>query len=49
MAEQLFSANPEDVKFILATEFNGFEKGPAFRKAMRSLLGSGVFNADGLS
>ncbi|EJD40226.1 cytochrome P450 monooxygenase pc-2 [Auricularia subglabra TFB-10046 SS5] len=44
---QLNTVSPEDVKFVLATEFNSFEKGPGFRDAGRSLLGSGVFNADG--
>lgn len=32
---------------ILATDFEHFEKGSAFRGYMRSLLGTGVFNADG--
>ncbi|EJD35309.1 cytochrome P450 monooxygenase pc-1 [Auricularia subglabra TFB-10046 SS5] len=44
---QLFTADPGDVKFVLATEFSSFEKGPTFREAARSLLGFGVFNADG--
>ena len=32
---------------ILATDFENFEKGPLFRSYMKSLLGTGVFNADG--
>ena len=32
---------------ILATDFERFEKGPVFRGYMKSLLGTGVFNADG--
>ncbi|EPQ55848.1 hypothetical protein GLOTRDRAFT_40800, partial [Gloeophyllum trabeum ATCC 11539] len=32
---------------ILATEFNNFEKGAAFQKRMKSVLGTGVFNSDG--
>ena len=32
---------------ILATDFEHFEKGPLVRDYMRSLLGTGVFNADG--
>ncbi|KAI9001368.1 cytochrome P450 monooxygenase pc-3 [Trametes punicea] len=35
------------VKSVLATEFSDFEKGEAFRDAMNSMLGAGVFNADG--
>ena len=32
---------------MLATDFEHFEKGSMFRGYMRSLLGTGVFNADG--
>jgi hypothetical protein len=32
---------------MLATDFEHFEKGSVFRDYMRSLLGTGVFNADG--
>lgn len=32
---------------MLATDFEHFEKGAMFRGYMRSLLGTGVFNADG--
>lgn len=32
---------------ILVTDFEHFEKGPIFRDYMKSLLGTGVFNADG--
>ncbi|KAI9070123.1 hypothetical protein FKP32DRAFT_1640075, partial [Trametes sanguinea] len=35
------------VKAVLATEFADFEKGEVFRDAMNSVLGTGVFNADG--
>ncbi|KAI0368065.1 cytochrome P450 monooxygenase pc-3 [Pilatotrama ljubarskyi] len=35
------------VKTILATEFQDFEKGEDFRDCMNSVLGTGVFNADG--
>ncbi|GJJ08896.1 hypothetical protein Clacol_003116 [Clathrus columnatus] len=38
---------PEYIKTILATNFDNFEKGPRFRKMFRSVLGNGVFNADG--
>ncbi|KIM42692.1 hypothetical protein M413DRAFT_121806 [Hebeloma cylindrosporum] len=32
---------------MLATQFDNFEKGSLFRSQMNSLLGTGVFNADG--
>ncbi|KAI0663220.1 cytochrome P450 monooxygenase pc-3 [Cubamyces menziesii] len=35
------------VKTILATGFSDFEKGEVFRETMNSVLGTGVFNADG--
>ncbi|KAF4616096.1 hypothetical protein D9613_011395 [Agrocybe pediades] len=38
---------PEHVKAILATQFEAFEKGPTFISQLSSMLGSGVFNADG--
>nr|BED42920.1 cytochrome P450 monooxygenase [Trametes versicolor] len=45
--KRFFTVEPDHIKAILATEFNSFEKGPTFRSQMRSLLGVGVFNADG--
>ncbi|OJT15759.1 Cytochrome P450 52A3-A [Trametes pubescens] len=44
---QFFTVEPDHIKAILATEFTSFEKGPTFRSQMKSLLGVGVFNADG--
>ncbi|EKM60409.1 uncharacterized protein PHACADRAFT_83524 [Phanerochaete carnosa HHB-10118-sp] len=44
---RIFTAEPEYIKRILATDFQGYEKGPVPRFQMKSLLGSGVFNADG--
>jgi len=35
------------IQAILATQFDDFDKGPIFRDQFGSLLGSGVFNADG--
>ncbi|KDR66459.1 hypothetical protein GALMADRAFT_259238 [Galerina marginata CBS 339.88] len=43
----LYTAEPDHVKAILATEFDSFEKGSVFYKQMYSLLGTGVFNSDG--
>lgn len=34
-------------KAILSTDFDNFEKGDILRWYMQSMLGSGVFNADG--
>ncbi|KAF9645457.1 cytochrome P450 [Thelephora ganbajun] len=44
---RIFTTEPEYIKRILATQFEYFEKGPVFRSYMTSLLGTGVFNADG--
>jgi hypothetical protein len=44
---QIFTSEPENIKRILATEFNSFEKGPEFRDLLEPLLGTGVFAADG--
>ncbi|EKM60397.1 uncharacterized protein PHACADRAFT_189528 [Phanerochaete carnosa HHB-10118-sp] len=43
----IFTAEPEYIKRILATDFQGYEKGSAWYNQMKSLLGSGVFNVDG--
>ncbi|KAI0073816.1 cytochrome P450 [Panus rudis PR-1116 ss-1] len=45
--DRIFTAEPEHIKMILATEFNNYEKGPLFRFQMDTLLGTGVFNSDG--
>ncbi|KAH6905318.1 cytochrome P450 monooxygenase pc-1 [Coprinopsis sp. MPI-PUGE-AT-0042] len=44
---QLWTVEPEHVKTVLATQFENFEKGAAFIRQGQSLLGTGVFNADG--
>ncbi|KAJ7023152.1 cytochrome P450 [Mycena alexandri] len=44
---RILTADPENIKAILATEFNSFEKGAEFRGIMEPLLGTGVFAADG--
>ncbi|KAJ6591285.1 cytochrome P450 [Mycena vulgaris] len=44
---RIMTAEPDNIKAILATEFNSFEKGPEFRMMMEPLLGTGVFAADG--
>ncbi|KAJ7710097.1 cytochrome P450 [Mycena olivaceomarginata] len=44
---RIMTAEPDNIKAILATEFNSFEKGSEFRMMMEPLLGTGVFAADG--
>ncbi|KAL4245150.1 cytochrome P450 family protein [Abortiporus biennis] len=44
---RIFTAEPEHIKMILATDFSGYEKGSEFHFQMESLLGTGVFNSDG--
>ncbi|KAJ7106613.1 cytochrome P450 [Mycena epipterygia] len=44
---RILTSEPENIKAILATEFNSFEKGAEFRDLMEPLLGTGVFAADG--
>ncbi|KAJ7839867.1 cytochrome P450 [Mycena olivaceomarginata] len=44
---RIMTAEPDNIKAILATEFNSFEKGSEFRVMMEPLLGTGVFAADG--
>ncbi|KIJ32050.1 hypothetical protein M422DRAFT_234321 [Sphaerobolus stellatus SS14] len=43
----LFTAEPDHIKAMLATEFDNFEKGTYFQWYMHSVLGTGVFNSDG--
>ncbi|KAG6864002.1 hypothetical protein C0991_001164 [Blastosporella zonata] len=46
-SDTIFTAWPEHIKLILATDFNNYEKGERFQQSMSSVLGMGVFNADG--
>ncbi|KAF8684599.1 cytochrome P450 [Rhizoctonia solani] len=45
--DQIVTMEPENIKAILSTDFNSYEKGPLFQQKMDSVLGKGVFNADG--
>jgi cytochrome P450 len=48
MGINLFATvDPENVKAILATQFNDFELGYTRRNALSPLLGNGIFTADG--
>ncbi|PCH44301.1 cytochrome P450 [Wolfiporia cocos MD-104 SS10] len=44
---RILTSDPNHMKAILATNFQSFEKGDYFRRQMNSVLGTGVFNADG--
>ncbi|KAJ1302921.1 hypothetical protein OPQ81_003219 [Rhizoctonia solani] len=45
--DQIMTFEPENIKAILSTDFNNYEKGHLFREKMDSVLGQGVFNVDG--
>ncbi|KAJ7598552.1 cytochrome P450 [Mycena floridula] len=45
--DRYFTMEPQNIKAMLATQFDDFEKGPEVRGVLRGLLGTGVFNADG--
>ncbi|KAJ7097078.1 cytochrome P450 [Mycena belliarum] len=44
---RVFTAEPQYIKSMLATDFASFEKGPTFRDVFQPLLGTGVFASDG--
>ncbi|SJL14432.1 uncharacterized protein ARMOST_17889 [Armillaria ostoyae] len=46
-SDMVITTSPKHIQQILATEFENFEKGQRFQYAMKSVLGVGVFNADG--
>ncbi|KAJ6851746.1 uncharacterized protein M6B38_260270 [Iris pallida] len=43
----IVTANPDNVEYMLKTNFNNFPKGKAFSSILGDLLGDGIFNADG--
>ena len=43
----LVTSDPDNLKTILATSFDDFEKGPRLRAAFAPLLGNGIFAVDG--
>ena len=43
----LVTSDPDNLKAILATSFDDFEKGPRLRAAFAPLMGNGIFGADG--
>jgi cytochrome P450 len=43
----LLTADPENIKAILATQFKDYGKGEQFRKDWHTFLGNGIFTTDG--
>ncbi|OAY25547.1 cytochrome P450 94B3 [Manihot esculenta] len=43
----IVTANPENVKYMLKTNFNNFPKGKPFTEILGDFLGYGIFNVDG--
>ena len=46
-ARVVFTADPENIKAILATKFTDFGKGPQFHKEWKDFLGDSIFTTDG--
>ncbi|CEL59858.1 Cytochrome P450 52A5 OS=Candida maltosa GN=CYP52A5 PE=1 SV=1 [Rhizoctonia solani AG-1 IB] len=46
-AHQIVTVDPFNVKHIVATSFNQFEKGEKFHDMLEGFLGTGIFNSDG--
>ncbi|KAJ6790540.1 Uncharacterized protein M6B38_249025 [Iris pallida] len=45
--DNIVTANPDNVEYMLKTNFDNFPKGKAFSSILGDLLGDGIFNADG--
>ncbi|KAI8986306.1 cytochrome P450 [Trametes punicea] len=45
--DRIMTTEPEYIKYLLATDFSHYEKGPLLHSQFNTLLGSGVFNSDG--
>ncbi|KAL2505385.1 Cytochrome [Abeliophyllum distichum] len=43
----IVTANPENVEYILKTNFYNFPKGKPFQEILEDFLGNGIFNVDG--
>ncbi|KAG8215371.1 cytochrome P450 [Butyriboletus roseoflavus] len=43
----MVTSEPQNIKAILATDFNNYVKGEKFKETAESVLGTGVFNSDG--
>ncbi|KAG0624873.1 hypothetical protein M758_2G010800 [Ceratodon purpureus] len=42
-----YTVDPANVEYILKTNFSNFPKGETYHRCMETLLGNGIFNADG--
>ncbi|KIL67115.1 hypothetical protein M378DRAFT_160099 [Amanita muscaria Koide BX008] len=47
-SDVFLTASPEYLKLMLATDFHNYVKGERLRHSMASVLGTGVFNSDGM-
>jgi hypothetical protein len=45
--DRLLTMNPDNIKKVLATDFENYRKGSLFNGIMEAMLGVGVFNSDG--
>lgn len=45
--DRLLTMNPENIKKVLATDFDNYRKGNLFNGITEGMLGVGVFNSDG--
>lgn len=43
----VFTADPENIKAVLATQFGDYGKGEPFHEDFRDFLGDGIFATDG--
>ena len=43
----IFTADPDNIKAVLATQFQDYGKGKAFHNDWKAFLGDGIFNSDG--
>ncbi|KAA8540687.1 hypothetical protein F0562_024394 [Nyssa sinensis] len=43
----IVTANPDNVEYVLKTNFNNYPKGKPFTEILGDLLGHGIFNVDG--
>lgn len=46
-ASQIVTIDPENVRFVLSSEFSSFEKGEKFHDMLESFWGEGIFTTDG--
>jgi hypothetical protein len=45
--DRFLTMHPENIKKVLATDFDNYRKGSLFNSIMEPMLGVGVFNSDG--